>query len=60
MAEDHTMFRGELAGSLASYGGREVGISGYVLKSSSAAQLVGAVRAAALNPNEGNVVVGMP
>ncbi len=37
-----------------------LGISGYVLKSSSTAQLVGAVRAATLNPNEGNVVVGMP
>ncbi len=38
----------------------KLGVSGYVLKSSSAAHLVGAVRAA-LNPNEdGNVVVGMP
>lgn len=127
LADDHTMFREGLAGSLATYGGMEVvgettndsgavelarrtkpdvvimqvqmpfekateildhmrqispqpkvvivtmfedpgmirdllklGISGYVLKSSSTAQLVGAVRAAILNPNEGNVVVGMP
>lgn len=127
LADDHTMFREGLAGSLATYGGMEVvgettndsgavalvrqtkpdvvimqvqmpfekaieildrmreispqpkvvivtmfedprmirdllelGISGYVLKSSSTAQLVGAVRAATLNPKEGNVVVGMP
>ena len=37
-----------------------LGASGYVLKSSSTTQLVGAVRAAAFAPEEGNVVVGMP
>ena len=37
-----------------------LGVSGYVLKSSSSRHLVGAVRAAVLDPKEGNVVVGMP
>ena len=37
-----------------------LGASGYVLKSASAQQLVGTVRAAVLAPKEGNVVVGMP
>jgi DNA-binding NarL/FixJ family response regulator len=37
-----------------------LGISGYVLKSSSSRHLVGAVRAAVFDPGEGNVVVGMP
>jgi DNA-binding NarL/FixJ family response regulator len=37
-----------------------LGIGGYVLKSSSAAHLVGAVRAAVFSPEGGNVVVGMP
>jgi DNA-binding NarL/FixJ family response regulator len=35
-------------------------VGGYVLKSSSSAHLVGAVRAAVFSPEEGNVVVGMP
>lgn len=38
----------------------KLGASGYVLKSSSSTQLVGAVRAAVFNPEDGNVVVGMP
>src|SRR5215207_228996 len=37
-----------------------LGVSGYVLKSFSSIHLVGAVRAAAFDPEEGNVVVGMP
>jgi DNA-binding NarL/FixJ family response regulator len=37
-----------------------LGASGYVLKSSSSRQLIGAVRAAVLDPAGGNVVVGMP
>jgi DNA-binding NarL/FixJ family response regulator len=37
-----------------------LGVSGYVLKSSSSRHLVGAVRAAVFDPEEGNVVVGMP
>ena len=37
-----------------------LGASGYVLKSSSATQLVGAVRAAAFAPEGGDVVVGLP
>ncbi len=37
-----------------------LGVSGYVLKSSSTTQLVSAIRAAAFVPEEGNVVVGMP
>src|SRR5918997_5294547 len=38
----------------------KLGASGYVLKSSSATQLVGAIRAAAFAPETGSVVVGMP
>ena len=38
----------------------ELGVSGYLLKSSSTTQLVAAIRAAALAPEEGNVVVGLP
>lgn len=38
----------------------KLGVAGYVLKSSSAAHLVGAVRAAVFSPEGGNVVVGMP
>ncbi len=37
-----------------------LGASGYVLKSSSSTQLIGAIRAAAFAPEEGNVVVGLP
>lgn len=37
-----------------------LGASGYVLKSSSTTQLVGAIRAAAFAPEDGNVVMGMP
>jgi DNA-binding NarL/FixJ family response regulator len=37
-----------------------LGIGGYVLKSSSAAHLVGAVRAAVFSPEGGHVVVGLP
>jgi DNA-binding NarL/FixJ family response regulator len=37
-----------------------LGVSGYLLKSSSTTQLVAAIRAAALTPEEGNVVVGVP
>jgi DNA-binding NarL/FixJ family response regulator len=37
-----------------------LGVSGYVLKSSSTTQLVSVIRAAALAPEEGNVVLGMP
>jgi len=37
-----------------------LGVSGYVLKSSSTTQLVSAIRAAAFAPEDGNVVVGMP
>jgi DNA-binding NarL/FixJ family response regulator len=37
-----------------------LGVSGYLLKSSSTTQLVGAIRAAAIAPEGGNVVVGMP
>ena len=37
-----------------------LGVSGYVLKSSSTTQLVSVIRAAAFAPEEGNVVVGMP
>jgi DNA-binding NarL/FixJ family response regulator len=37
-----------------------LGASGYVLKSSSSGQLIGAVRAAVFDPAGGNVVVGMP
>ncbi len=38
----------------------KLGVSGYLLKSSSTSHLIGAVRAATLDPEEGNVVVGMP
>jgi DNA-binding NarL/FixJ family response regulator len=38
----------------------KLGASGYVLKSSSTTQLVGAIRAAAFAPETGSVVVGMP
>src|SRR4028118_1172581 len=37
-----------------------LGVNGYVLKSSSTTQLVSAIRAAALTPEEGSVVLGMP
>lgn len=37
-----------------------LGASGYVVKSSSTAQLVAVIRAAAVAPEDGNVVVGMP
>jgi len=37
-----------------------LGVSGYLLKSSSTTQLVGAIRAAAFAPEGGDVVVGMP
>ena len=37
-----------------------LGVSGYLLKSSSTTQLVSAIRAAAFAPEEGNVVLGMP
>ena len=37
-----------------------LGASGYVLKSSSSTQLIGAIRAAAFAPEEGNVVIGLP
>ena len=37
-----------------------LGASGYVLKSGSSRQLIGAVRAAVFAPEGGNVVVGMP
>ncbi len=37
-----------------------LGASGYVLKSSSSTQLIGAIRAAVFDPEEGNVVVGLP
>ena len=37
-----------------------LGASGYVLKSASATDLIGAVRAAAFDPDDGNVVVGLP
>jgi DNA-binding NarL/FixJ family response regulator len=37
-----------------------LGASGYVLKSSSMTQLVGAIRAAAFAAEDGNVVLGMP
>ena len=38
----------------------EVGVSAYVLKTSSAEHLLAAMRAAVLDPEGGNVVVGMP
>ncbi len=38
----------------------KLGVNGYLLKSSSTSHLIGAVRAATLDPKEGNVVVGMP
>ena len=38
----------------------KLGASGYVLKSASTTQLVGAIRAAAFAPEDGDVVVGMP
>ena len=38
----------------------KLGTSGYVLKSSSTTQLIGAIRAAVFAPEDGNVVVGMP
>ena len=50
MFEDPALMRGFL----------RLGASGYVLKSSSAQQLIGTVRAAVFTPEEGNVVVGMP
>jgi DNA-binding NarL/FixJ family response regulator len=50
MFDDPTMMRDFL----------RLGVSGYVLKSSSTTQLVSAIRAAALAPEEGNVVLGMP
>ena len=37
-----------------------LGASGYVLKSSSSTQLIGAIRAAVFAPEEGNAVVGLP
>ncbi len=37
-----------------------LGVDGYLLKSSSTSHLIGAIRAATLDPEEGNVVVGMP
>ncbi len=37
-----------------------LGASGYVLKSSSSTQLIGAIRAAVFDPEERNVVVGLP
>jgi DNA-binding NarL/FixJ family response regulator len=37
-----------------------LGTSGYVLKSASSQQLIGAVRAAVFDPKDENVVVGMP
>jgi DNA-binding NarL/FixJ family response regulator len=50
MFDDPTMMRDFL----------RLGVSGYVLKSSSTTQLVSAIRAAALAPEGGNVVLGMP
>jgi DNA-binding NarL/FixJ family response regulator len=50
MFEDPVMMRAFL----------RLGASGYVLKSSSATQLVSAIRAAAFAPEDGNVVLGMP
>ena len=50
MFEDPAMMRSLL----------RLGVSGYVLKSSSTTQLVSAIRAAAFAPEEGNVVVGLP
>ena len=50
MFEDPAMMRSLL----------RLGVSGYVLKSSSTTQLVSAIRAAAFAPEDGNVVVGMP
>lgn len=50
MFEDPSMMRSFL----------KLGVSGYVLKSSSTTQLVSAIRAAAFAPEDGNVVVGMP
>lgn len=50
MFEDPAMMRAFL----------RLGVSGYVLKSSSTTQLVSAIRAAAFAPEDGNVVVGMP
>ncbi|MBA3794964.1 MAG: response regulator transcription factor [Rubrobacter sp.] len=38
----------------------KLGVSGYVLKSSSTTQLVSAIRAAAFAPEDGNVVLGLP
>ncbi len=38
----------------------KLGVNGYLLKSSSTSHLIGAVRAATLDPEGGNVVVGMP
>ena len=38
----------------------KLGVSGYVLKSSSSTQLIGAIRAAAFVPDGGDVVVGLP
>jgi len=38
----------------------KLGVSGYVLKSSSTTQLVSAIRAAVFAPEDGNVVLGMP
>lgn len=38
----------------------KLGVTGYILKSSSTRQLVGAIRAAVFDPEAGNVVVGMP
>lgn len=50
MFEDPAMMRSLL----------KLGVSGYVLKSSSTTQLVSAIRAAAFAPESGNVVLGMP
>jgi len=50
MFEDPAMMRSLL----------KLGVSGYVLKSSSTTQLVSAIRAAAFAPEDGNVVLGMP
>ncbi len=50
MFEDPSMMRSLL----------KLGVSGYVLKSSSTTQLVSAIRAAAFAPENGNVVLGMP
>lgn len=50
MFEDPAMMRSFL----------KLGVSGYVLKSSSTTQLVSAIRAAVFAPENGNVVLGLP